>query len=202
MCSPRKVTFAPIAWSLRSLKFAMLFLARVSAGFWPVIKASSAFASSSACFTSDCEPTRSIDHDLLHLRNLVRVLVAMLLLQGRHHALFVIVDKIRSSIFSLSLSLASSFSSLSLSVFLRGFSLRAFSPRSSNSHIRDVNRTFALRDFPLGIVLRLLQVPLDHPHAFDQHALLARDDFEHLARGTFEVPGDHLDVVAFSGRAT
>ena len=33
MCSPRKVTLAPIAWPWRNLKLAMLFLARVSAGF-------------------------------------------------------------------------------------------------------------------------------------------------------------------------
>ena len=57
MCSPRRVTFAPIAWPFRNLKLEMLFLASVSTGRWPVIKASSAFASSSACFTSDCEPT-------------------------------------------------------------------------------------------------------------------------------------------------
>src|SRR6202171_4784515 len=41
-------------------------------------------------------------------------------------------------------------------------------------------------------------MPLDHPDALDQHALFARDHFEHLARGTFEVPGDDFDVVAFS----
>ena len=49
---PRRVTLAPMAWSLRSLKFAMLFFERVSAGFWPVIKASSDFASSNACLVS------------------------------------------------------------------------------------------------------------------------------------------------------
>ena len=36
------------------------------------------------------------------------------------------------------------------------------------------------RDLALRIVLRLLQMLLDHPHAFDQDALFARDHFEHL----------------------
>ncbi len=46
--APRKVTFAPMAWFSRSLKLAMLFLARVSIGFWPVMVDISFFASSSA----------------------------------------------------------------------------------------------------------------------------------------------------------
>jgi hypothetical protein len=46
-----------MAWSLRNLKFEMLFLARVSAARWPVINANSVLASSSACFTSACDPT-------------------------------------------------------------------------------------------------------------------------------------------------
>ena len=54
---PRNVTLAPIACDFRNLKFEMLFLASVSTGRCPVIKASSALASSKACFTSDCEPT-------------------------------------------------------------------------------------------------------------------------------------------------
>ena len=54
---PRNVTFAPMAWFFRNLKLEMLFFASVSRGRCPVISASSALASSSACFTSDCEPT-------------------------------------------------------------------------------------------------------------------------------------------------
>src|SRR5205085_3572067 len=38
----------------------------------------------------------------------------------------------------------------------------------------------------------------DHPHPLDQHALLARDHLKDLPGGTFEVPRDDLDVVAFS----
>src|SRR4029077_18050548 len=36
----------------------------------------------------------------------------------------------------------------------------------------------------------------DHPHAFDQHALFARDHFEHLSGRTAKVSRDDLDVVA------
>src|SRR6202040_1828344 len=60
------------------------------------------------------------------------------------------------------------------------------------------NRAFALRDFPLRIILRFLQVFLDDAHALDQNALFAREHFKHLAGGTSEVPRDDLDVVAFS----
>src|SRR5688572_27363537 len=38
---------------------------------------------------------------------------------------------------------------------------------------------------------------LDHPHPFDQHTLLARDNFQDLPGGTSKVPRDHLNVVAF-----
>src|SRR5690349_21983442 len=37
---------------------------------------------------------------------------------------------------------------------------------------------------------------LDHPHAFHQHPLFAWKHLEDLAGGTFEVPRDHLDLVA------
>src|SRR5713226_4568997 len=37
----------------------------------------------------------------------------------------------------------------------------------------------------------------DNAHAFDQHALFPRDDFKDFAGGTFEVSGDHFDLVAF-----
>jgi hypothetical protein len=43
-----------------------------------------------------------------------------------------------------------------------------------------MNRTLALRDLSLRIVLRLLEVFLDHPDAFDQHTLLPRDHFKDL----------------------
>ena len=79
MCSPRRVTFAPIACSLRSLKFAMLFLARVSAGFWPVIRASSVLASSKRLLHVRLRADGSVDHNLLQLWDLVIVLVAVLL---------------------------------------------------------------------------------------------------------------------------
>src|SRR5205085_3634065 len=59
-------------------------------------------------------------------------------------------------------------------------------------------RTFALCNLPLRIVLRLSQVAFDYPHSFNQNPLLAREHFEHLARRTFEVPGDDFHVIALS----
>ena len=41
MRSPRRVTFAPMGMPSRSLKFATLFLALQTMGFWPVIFARS-----------------------------------------------------------------------------------------------------------------------------------------------------------------
>src|SRR5438876_9532695 len=60
-----------------------------------------------------------------------------------------------------------------------------------------MNRTFALGDLALRIVLRFAQMFFDNAHAFDQHALFLRDDFKDFAGGTFEVSGDHFDLVAF-----
>ena len=54
----------------------------------------------------------------------------------------------------------------------------------------------ALEDRSLGIVLRLLDVLLNEPHAFDQHLLLLRQDLNDLARGADMVAGDHLDLIA------
>src|SRR3954466_15478199 len=81
--------------------------------------------------------------------------------------------------------------------FLPALALRSPFPAFQDSHVRDVDGALALRDLALRIVLRLLQVLLDHPHAFDQHPLLARDHFEHLPGRATMVPRDHLDVVAF-----
>src|SRR4051812_43795515 len=38
---------------------------------------------------------------------------------------------------------------------------------------------------------------LDQANALNQDALLARKHFQDLARGTFEVPGDHFYLIAF-----
>src|ERR1700736_1725759 len=38
---------------------------------------------------------------------------------------------------------------------------------------------------------------LDDPHALDQHVLFARNHFQNLAGGAFEIPADHCDFVAF-----
>ena len=91
--SPRNVTLAPMAWSLRNLKFEMLFFARVSAARWPVINASSVLASSSACFTSACDPTEVLITTFVHFRDLMHVFVSVLLLQSRHHPFLVVFVK-------------------------------------------------------------------------------------------------------------
>src|SRR5687768_2796141 len=74
---------------------------------------------------------------------------------------------------------------------------RALFATLQDSHVRDMNRAFAFRDLPLRIVLRLLEMLFNHPHAFDEHALFARDHFKDLSGGTSKVPRDHLDVVTF-----
>src|SRR5262249_43881842 len=65
------------------------------------------------------------------------------------------------------------------------------------THVRDVNRAFALGDLALRVVLRLAEVLLNNTHAFDQDALLLRQHFQNFSGRTFEVPRDHFDFVAF-----
>src|SRR5215471_8198134 len=67
----------------------------------------------------------------------------------------------------------------------------------NQSHVRNVNRAFALGDLALRIVLRFPKMLLNNPHAFNQNALLRRQHFENFSRRTFEVPRDHFDLVAF-----
>ena len=90
--SPRKVTFAPIAWSFRSLKLEMLF--------WPAFHRALARNQQappcllSACFTSDCEPTEVLITTFSTLEP-VNVLVAVPLLQRRHYPFLVIAIELR-----------------------------------------------------------------------------------------------------------
>src|SRR4029077_6146670 len=65
------------------------------------------------------------------------------------------------------------------------------------SHIGNVNRALAPSDFPARIILRFSQVLLDNANAFNQHALLAWKHCEDSSGRTTEVPGNHLDVIAF-----
>src|SRR3954447_19938808 len=37
----------------------------------------------------------------------------------------------------------------------------------------------------------------DHSHAFNQNTFLPRQNLEDLSGGTFEVSGDHFDLIAF-----
>src|SRR4029077_5227302 len=64
-------------------------------------------------------------------------------------------------------------------------------------HIGDVNWALAFGDLPAGIVLGLSQVLFDNANAFHQHALLARIHSKHSSGRTTEVPGNHLDLIAF-----
>src|SRR5207302_703982 len=78
------------------------------------------------------------------------------------------------------------------------FVLAVSSRAIEHLHIRDVNRTLALFDLALRIVLRLPHMLLDQTHALHDHALLGREHFKHLAARTFEVPGNHFHVVALA----
>src|SRR5581483_11998500 len=64
------------------------------------------------------------------------------------------------------------------------------------THIRDVNRAFALGNLTLRMILRLAHVLLNNAHALNENALLLRKNLEDLAGGTAKVPGNDLDVVA------
>ena len=61
-----------------------------------------------------------------------------------------------------------------------------------------MDSAFALNDGALGVVLVFAHMLLDHAHAFNQDALFAREDFQHLPAGTFEVPRNHFHLVALA----
>src|SRR6476661_3020094 len=60
-----------------------------------------------------------------------------------------------------------------------------------------MNRALAFGDLSGRIILRFSQVLFDNANAFDQHALLSCKDCEDSAGRTTEVPGNHLDLIAF-----
>ena len=64
-----------------------------------------------------------------------------------------------------------------------------------------VQRGFPLHHAALDVALRVgLGVPLDHVHAFDDEAVLVRDDAHDPAALAAVLPGRHDDVVVLSNR--
>ena len=143
-----------MAWSSRSLKLAMLFFERVSAGFWPVISASSAFGVFQRLLHVGLGADAGVDDHLLDLGHLHDVLVAALLLQRRDDALLVLLGKVRLAMvvgmaFSFFCGLAFGFRFARL---LAGFGFSARARRELD--VGNVDRAFALDDGALRVVLR------------------------------------------------
>ena len=87
---------------------------------------------------------RRVNHHLLHLRHLMNVLVAVLFLQRRHHAVFVIAVKFVVHLRHFLLRL---FRELFL------FPLLSLGLAFNQFHIRNVDRPFPFRDLAARIVL-------------------------------------------------
>jgi hypothetical protein len=95
MRSRRSVTIAPMAWPLRSLKFAIDFLARRIDGFWPGDRAELDRRAVEQLGVGDRLADAHVDHDLDQLRGLHRVGVLELLDQLGQHLLLVVLLEAR-----------------------------------------------------------------------------------------------------------
>src|SRR5438067_13389143 len=128
----------------------------------------------------------------------MKVFVAVAFLQRRHDLLFVVTTKFvfhrnQSVLFGWLLAALAAFrffAFLYFSALLRFLTIE-------QSHVGNMNRALAFGDFPAWIILRFSQVLLDNANSFDQHALLAWKYCENSSGRTTEVPGNHLDVIAF-----
>src|SRR5205085_3112900 len=116
----------------------------------------------------------------------MQILIPVLPLQRRYHALFVIFVK-------LVFHFLGRFGFRPCFLF-RGLSF-LFRPLHQ-TYIGNVDRPFSFGDFTVRIVLRFAQVPLNDPNALDQYPLLRWQDLKDFAAGSFVVPGNDLDIVA------